>query len=236
MRCIIIDNKVSDLELLRSYIGKIPFLELSGSFSDPFDAMDYLMKNSVDLVLTDIEMNEINGVQLISSLNNRPMVIFISAHWQYAIDGYSLDALDYLLKPVAFDRFLKAVNKACDVYNQRETSRTKEQSPVAVPVRDHIFIKTDSRLVRLLFADVLFVEGYGDYIKIHLRDGRVLLSLQNLGGFESKLPIYFARVHRSYIVAIDKIEEIERKRIKIGKHIIPISESYQEAFLARIND
>ena len=237
MRCIIIDDEVLALELLRSYIGKIPFLELAGSFADPFDAMDYLMKNPVDLVFTDIEMNDINGVQLISSLSNRPMVIFISAYQQYAIDGYSLDAIDYLLKPVPFDRFLKAVNKAYDAYNQRESPRLKEApAVVAAPVRDHIFIKTDSRLVRLLFADVLFVEGYGDYIKIHLRDGKILLSLQNMGSFEAKLPPNFARVHRSYIVAIDKIEEIERKRIKIGKHIIPISESYQEAFLARINN
>jgi len=238
MRCIIIDDEVLALELLHNYIGKIPFLELVGSFADPFDAMDFLMKNPVDLVFTDIEMNDINGVQLVSSLSNRPMVIFISAYQQYAIEGYSLDAVDYLLKPVPFDRFLKAVNKAYETHSQREAPRVaKEPIPVfAPPPCDHIFVKTESRLVRVIFSDILFIEGYGDYIKIHLPDNKILLSLQNMGSFESKLPPNFARVHRSYIVAIDKIEEIERKRIKIGKHLIPISESYQETFLSKINN
>ena len=239
MRCIIIDDEVLALELLHNYIGKIPFLELSGSFADPFEAMDFLMKNPVDLIFTDIEMNDINGVQLVSSLSNRPMVIFISAYQQYAIDGYSLDAVDYLLKPVPFDRFLKAVNKAYETYSQRESPRINKETHLiqaSPPVHDHIFVKTESRLVRLFFSDILFIEGYGDYIKIHLQDNKMLLSLQNMGSFESKLPPNFTRVHRSYIVAIDKIEEIERKRIKIGKHLIPISESYQETFLSKINN
>ena len=239
MRCIVIDDEILALDQTRSYIGKIPFLELAGTFSDPFDAMDYLMKNRVDLIFTDIEMNDINGVQLMSSLNNRPMVIFISAYERYAIDGYSLDAIDYLLKPVPFERFLKAANKAYGTFTQRDGARAAavvsdlfSAPPPAFP--DYIFVKTDNRLIKLFFADILFVEGYGDYIKIHLQDNRTILSLQNMGALEVKLSANFARVHRSYIVAIDKIDEIERKRIKIGKHTIPISDSYQEAFFARL--
>jgi DNA-binding LytR/AlgR family response regulator len=239
MRCILIDNDIPALELLRSYIGKIPFLELTGSFDDPFAAMDFLMKNPVDLVLTGVEMDGIDGLQLISSLSNRPMAIFISARREYAVDGFALDAVDYLLKPVSFDRFLKAVNKAYETRSQRETPRMSPPAGYASApvVYDHIFVKTENRLVRLLFGDILLIEGYGDYIKIHLRDNRVLLSLQNMSAFETRLPATdFARVHRSYIVAIDKIDEIERKRIKIGKHLIPISDSYQEGFLTRINN
>ncbi len=239
MRCILIDNDIPALELIRSYIGKIPFLELAGSFDAPFAAMDFLMKNPVDLVLSDVEMNGINGLQLISSLSNRPMVIFISAHREYAVEGFALDAVDYLLKPVSFERFLKAVNKAYEAHSQRETPRMSRQTDHApAPTAcDHIFVKTENRLVRLLFSDILLIEGYGDYIKIHLKDNRVLLSLQNMSSFATRLPeADFARVHRSYIVAIDKIDEIERKRIKIGKHLIPISDSYQEGFLARINN
>ena len=238
MRCIVIDDEILALDLTRSYIEKIPFLELAGTFSDPFDAMDYLMKNRVDLIFTDIEMNDINGVQLMSSLNNRPMVIFISAYERYAIDGYSLDAIDYLLKPVPFERFLKAVNKAYEAFTQRDISRTAPDlvSSAAPGFPDYIFVKTDNRLVKLFFADILFVEGYGDYIKIHLQDNRTILSLQNMGALESKLSANFARVHRSYIVAIDKIDEIERKRIKIGKHTVPISDSYQESFFARLHN
>lgn len=236
MRCIVIDDESLALELIRSYIERIPFLELSGAFTDPFEAMDHLRKNRVDLVFTDIEMNEINGVELMSSLSNRPMIIFISAYERYAIDGYSLDAVDYLLKPVSFDRFLKSVNKAYEIWPYRENNLEFKPQRAGSSLPEYIFVKTDSRLVKLFFDDILFVEGYGDYIKYHLRDGRVILSLQNMNGLDTKLSSNFARVHRSYIVAIDKIEEIERKRIKIGKHHIPISDSYQDAFFARLNN
>ncbi|MDL2319635.1 LytTR family DNA-binding domain-containing protein [Alistipes sp. OttesenSCG-928-B03] len=237
MRCIVIDDEKLALELTCSYISKVPFLELTGTFTDPFDAMDFLMKNPVDLVFTDIEMHDINGVQLISSLNHRPKVIFITAYERYAIDSYSLDAVDYLLKPVSFERFLKAVNKA---YENRQHSENAPDEP-AIPntplsAPTYIFVKADGRLVKLFYSDILFIEGYGDYVKYHLRDNRMLLSLQNLGELENRLSSNFARVHRSFIVAIDKIEEIERKRIKIGKHLIPISDSYHDEFIIRLQN
>lgn len=240
MHCIAVDDETLALELLKSYIAKIPFLELDGVFTNPFDAMDFLAKNKVDLIFSDIEMNDINGVQLMSSLRSKPMVIFISAYERYAIDGFSLDAIDYLLKPVTFERFLKAVNKAYGVYMRNESPRVVASAePAAVAARtvvDHIFVKSDNRLVKLLFSEILFVEGYGDYVKIHLKEGKNLLSLQNMGSLESKLPAdNFIRVHRSFIVAIDKIEEIERKRIKIGRHNIPISETYSNNFFTRLN-
>lgn len=234
MRCMVIDDENLALELLRSYIDRIPFLKLSGCFTDPFEAMDHLRGNRIDLIFTDIEMNDINGVQLITSLSNRPMVIFISVYERYAIDGYTLDAIDYLLKPVSFDRFLKAVNKAYESWSGRENAQESHLRTVpALP--EYLFVKTDNRLVKLFFDEILYIEGYGDYIKYHLSDGRIILSLQNMSGLDSKLSSNFVRVHRSFIVAIDKIEEIERKRIKIGKHHIPISDSYQEAFFSRLN-
>lgn len=236
MRCIVVDDEKLAVEQTCNYISKIPFLELAGAFNDPFDARNFLMKNKVDLIFSDIEMRGINGVQLISSLNNPPKVIFITAYDRYAIDGYSLDVVDYLLKPVSFERFLKAVNKADEsraLHEMPDRPETRERN-AAPSGHNYIFVKTDSRLIKLFLSDILFVEGYGDYVKYHLADGRTLLSLQNLGDIENLLTDNFARVHRSFIVAIDKIEEIERKRIKIGRHIIPISDSYYDDFFARL--
>lgn len=236
VRCILIDNDPSTLERLGQYIERIPFLDCTGRFDDPFAALDFLMKNPVELVLTGVEMNGIDGFQLISSLSSPPMVIFVAAHGGHAVEAFARDAVDYLLKPVAFERLLKAAGKAYRTFFQRGIPPENRQ-PVLVPAfGDHLFVKTENRLIRVPFDEMVLIEGYGDYIKIHLRDGRVLLSLQNMGHFEKKLPAAdFARVHRSWIVAIDKIDEIERKRIRIGKQLIPVSEGYQEGFLAKIN-
>ncbi|MDD4033290.1 MAG: LytTR family DNA-binding domain-containing protein [Bacteroidales bacterium] len=238
MRCIIIDNDNSFLELVKNYIVKIPFLQLDGSFNNPFEAMDYLAHNRTDLIFTEIEMENITGVQLISSLKNRPMVIFITAHEQYAIDGFNLDAIDYILKPLSFERFLKGVNKAFEDFtfkNQKQTLNPKK--PLVLKELNHLFVKTENRLVRIKFEDILYVEGFGDYIKLHLPGDKIVLSLQNLGTIEGRLPMMeFVRVHRSFIVSIEKIDSIERRRIKIGKETIPISESYSAAFFNRIND
>lgn len=238
MRCILIDEDRPTLEILQSHLSRIPFVELAGSFDDPFGAMDHLMKNPVDLVICGVEMAGIDGLQLIASVSNRPPAIFVSDSREAAVEAFALDAVDYLLKPFPFERLLRAVNKAYEVYaRQNSLPMPRETLPPTLPPTsgNPLFVKSENRLVRVFFEEILLVEGYGDYIKLHLSDGRVVLSLQNMGHFEAQLPAAkFARVHRSYIVAVDKIEEIERKRIRIGKHLIPISESYQERFWARV--
>lgn len=235
IRCIAIDDDEYSLELITGLINKIPFLELSDAFSNPINAISYLNKNRVDLIFSDIEMNGLNGIQLINSLKIKPLVILISAYDKYAIEGYNLNALDYLLKPVPFDRFLRAANKAFDVFINDKT-RDYVSVPEAQAIHQNsIFVKSDYRILKLNINDILFIEGFNDYVKIHTNDSRPVLSLLSLKTLEEKLPVYeFVRVHRSYIVSLHKIDSIEKKRIRIGKFNIPISHSYCESFFNSI--
>lgn len=240
MRCIVIDDEKPAVDLVCSYIAKVPFLELAGSFNDLGKAVTFIMSESVDLIFSDIELNtDINGIQLIKSLPDPPMVIFISAYDKYAVDSYALDAVDYLMKPVSDERFFTAVNKAYKQHCSNKTVESVPSSPLHVlpeipSSSDFIFVKTENRLVKIFFSDILYVQGYGDYIKIYLTGDRVLLSLQSLNRFESVLPDNFVRVHRSYIIALDKISEIENKRIKIKGELIPIGESYTDRFFRKV--
>lgn len=241
MRCVVIDDEKPAVDLICSYIGKVPFLELAGAFTEIGKAVTFIMSNPVDLIFSDIELNSvINGIQLIKSLPDPPMVVFVSAHDRYAVDSYALDAVDYLMKPVSNERFLNAVNKAYKLFN---TGRTAESGPsgTTAPLpeqpaarTDFIFIKTENRFVKIFFSDILYIKGYGDYIKIFLTEDRVLLSLQSLNRLETLLPDNFVRVHRSYIIAMDKISEIEHKRIKIKGELIPIGESYLNRFYRKV--
>ena len=244
MRCIVIDDEKPAVDLICSYIEKVPFLELAGAFTELGMAVHFIMSDHVDLIFSDIELNsDINGIQLIKSLPAPPMVIFISAYDRYAVDSYALDAVDYLMKPVSNERFFNAVNKAYkQFYSNRLADadlslagREMQQMPSGRGRVDFMFIKTENRFVKVFYSDILFIKGYGDYIKIYLREDQVLLSLQSLNRLETMLPENdFIRVHRSYIIALDKISEIEHKRIKIGKEIIPIGESYHDRFFSMV--
>ena len=239
MRCIVVDDEKPGLDLICSYIEKVPFLELVGAYTNAAEALNFMVNNTVDVAFMDIELNgSINGMQMIASLPNRPMVIFISAYECYAIRGYVLDAIDYLLKPVSLERFVRAVNKAYQQWKQTRTAASPAvvSQPNPPSVADYLFVKVENRFIKVFLHDILFIEGYGDYIKIHLADQRVILSLQSLNTMESRLPSNFIRTHRSYIVAIDKIDEIERRRIRIGKEIIQISASYQDKFFEKVQN
>ncbi len=225
MNCIAIDDEKPGLDLICAYIRETPFLELKGAFSSHADALDFLMKNNVDLIISDIELNaSINGMQLYSSLPYRPMIIFVTAHADYAVKSYSLNAVDYLLKPVSQERFFSAVNKAYEQFTHKRKA-----------THDYIFIKTENRLQKVLLKDILYLEAFGDYVKFHLQEAEPQLSQQSLTSFEPKLSDNFIRVHRSYIVALDKIDEIVRQRIRIGDELIPISDSYKKEVFDRIN-
>ena len=239
MRCVVIDDEKPAVDLICSYIGKVPFLELAGAFTEIGKAVTFIMSNPVDLIFSDIELNSvINGIQLIKSLPDPPMVVFVSAHDRYAVDSYALNAVDYLMKPVSYERFVKAVNKAYEQYIQRSNASvpagTYSPSEMMKPQADYIFIKTENRLVKVFFSEILYIKGYGDYIKIFLTKDRLILSLQSLNRIETLLPDTFIRVHRSFIISIDKISEIERRRIRIGNEMIPIGESYQERFFSMV--
>ena len=232
IRCIAIDDHASSLGIVEDCIAKIPFLELRKTFDNAFDAIEFLDWEEVDLIFTDVEMPALSGLEFLGSLRRKPYSILISEQERYAVDAFNLDATDYLLKPFSFERFLKAVNKV----REQIRLKTQEQSPVqgASQGCDFIFIKSDYKTIRIDVNDILFVEGLKDYVKLHTAD-KSILSLLSLRALELRLPPeQFMRVHRSYIVALNKIDVIEKSRIRIGQHSIIISEMYRDAFLKKI--
>jgi len=233
MRCLIVDDEPLALDVLENYIGKVPELELVGRCTSAMEALDFLSKNEVDLLFLDIQMSDLTGIQLLKSLTDPPMVVFTTAYQNYALEGYELDVLDYLMKPVPFDRFVKAVNKARDIYQLRKTN---EEVQVSVENdKSYIFVKSEHQMIKVDFDDILYIEGLKDYVKIVCKSGRPILSLQNVKAIESKLPPkHFQRVHKSYIVSLANIAFIRRGRITIQDKEIPIGDSYKDAFMKLI--
>jgi two-component system LytT family response regulator len=224
--CIIIEDEPLALKRTTSFVSKIPFLNLLGTFDNALDGLSYLKSNKVDLLFLDINMDELSGIELLESSKIDSQVIITTAYQEYAIKGYELNVTDYLLKPFTFDRFLKAVNKAQENINQ----------PLSNTQQDFIFVKTENRLEKISLSDILFIEGMRDYRRIHSVDKKIM-TLQNFSELEQIIPSNLVcRVHKSYMVGINKIESIERMRIKISNQIIPISETYKEHFFQIINN
>ncbi|WP_205501044.1 LytR/AlgR family response regulator transcription factor [Rufibacter psychrotolerans] len=232
LTCLAIDDEPLALDLMRSYISKIPFLNLVQTCSSALEAMAILQRQPIDLLFLDIEMPEITGVQFVQSLTNRPAVIFTTAYPQYALDGFTLDAVDYLLKPIPFDRFFKAVNK---VYERAQLQPAAASAPTQAThqpdTEDFIFVKADYKTLRVNLRDILFIEGLKDYVILHTTS-RKIITLLSMNKIMEKLPeLEFARVHRSYIVSLAHIDSIEKSRIKIKEQEIPIGDSYKESFM-----
>ena len=225
LKCAIVDDEPLALELLASYVKKIPFLELTGKYGNAIESMNGLNDNPVDLIYLDIQMPELNGLEFARMLPERTRVVFTTAFDQYAIDGYRVNALDYLLKPISYVDFLAAANKALQWFNQMDG-----QTP-ADEVKS-IFVKSDYKLLQIDLDRIKYVEGLKDYVKIYTDDSpRPILSLMNMKAMEQMLPeSRFIRVHRSFIVQKGKIREIDRNRIVFGDVYIPIGDSYKQAF------
>ncbi|MEI6822698.1 MAG: LytTR family DNA-binding domain-containing protein [Bacteroidota bacterium] len=220
--CIAIDDEPLSLEIISDYVSKVSFLDLKGTFTDPFKAAEMLKNEKIDLLFLDIEMPDLSGIQFLKSLKQQPMVIFVTAYNQYAVEGFNLDAVDYLLKPIEFDRFFKAVNKAYDYH------RYVNNQPQ--PEENYIFVKSDYQIKKINIDDISYIEGLDDYIKIYSGEDFVL-SLMTLKSILSKLPANrFIRVHRSYIVSIPHINSIQRNRISINDKLIPVSDTYSADF------
>jgi DNA-binding LytR/AlgR family response regulator len=233
IRCIVVDDEKLVIELLVDNIRQVPYLYLVKACKNAMEAIEALQKEKVDLIFLDIQMPRLNGLQLIQTLQQQPMVILITAYEQYALEGYNLNVVDYLLKPVSFERFLKACNKAKQLFDLKKdkVGAQKEESA------DHIFVNVEYTLVKILFSDILFIEGLKDYIKIHLvSSNKPVLTKMSLKAMEEKLPTAkFIRIHKSYIVAVDKITVVKRDLINIGNHEIPVSDFYKEN-LSRITN
>lgn len=226
INCIAIEDEPLALKKIKEYIEQVDYLNLLEGFNNAVDAIGFLKKNSVDLIFLDIRMKKLSGIQFLESLQFKPKVIITSAYDEYALKGYELDVADYLLKPFTFERFLKSVDK---VYNQLNTSQSENSN-------DYIFVKTEYRIERIEIRDILYVQGMKDYLQIHTTD-RKIMTLQTFKNLLRILPqIDFQRIHNSYIVSISKIENIERNRIRIGKDLIPISDSYKEIFFGILKE
>jgi DNA-binding LytR/AlgR family response regulator len=224
IRCIAVDDETPALDILEDNISRIPFLQLVKKCKNGYQAMDILREENIDLMFLDIEMPGLNGLRLLKELEDKPMVIFMTAYRKYAADGYDLDVLDYLVKPVSFQRFLKAAHKALEYQELRQ--------------KDYIFIQSEYKLTKLFIHDILYIEGLGNYIKIHqASSSRPILSKQSMKSIGERLPAgKHIRVHKSFIVMVDKISSIHHESITIGKTEIPLSRFYRDEFFRVVHN
>ncbi len=223
INCIAIDDEPLALELVESFVKKIPFLNLLGTFDSSGDAFTKINKMPIDLIFLDINMPDINGLQLIRSLENAPKVIFTTAYDSFAIQGFELNAVDYLLKPFSFERFLIAAEKAQQRIDKNNTIHEAHDN--------YIFLKTEHNIVKLMLDDIYFVEGYKDYLKIHTAAKNPILTLKSMKSMQGILEGKgFVRIHRSYIVSVNKIHSLRNGKIRIKETSLPIGDNYKEDF------
>lgn len=234
INAIIVDDEPLALDVLETYIEKLPQVNLVARCENAFEANEALKKHDIDLIFLDIQMPQLTGIEFLKSLSKPPMVIFTTAYPDYAVQGFELDATDYLLKPISLDRFMKAVNKVEDkMENTGDTSSTENEE-------SYIFVKADKKLIKVNFDDVLYIEGLKDYVIIRMDNSRVI-TLQTMKSLEQKLPgKLFKRIHRSYILNLSKIEAVVGNMVEViekgkAKHI-PIGKNYREELLAMVND
>jgi len=233
MKCIIIDDEPLALELLEDFVSKIPNLKLVSCCSNAIEAVSILQNNKIDLILLDIEMPEFTGIEFIKSLDVKPLFIFTTAYSHYAIEGFNLNAVDYLVKPIPFHRFLKAVNRAQEIYLLKNEENAPSIKTLSSP--NFIFVKADYENIKLNFDDIKYFEGLKDYIKIFSVSHKPILTLSNFKKIEEKLPEdLFIRVHRSYIVSLKHINSVQRNRILIDGVRIPIGLNYKDEFIKKI--
>ncbi|NWJ50137.1 MAG: response regulator transcription factor [Bacteroidetes bacterium] len=227
IRAIAIDDEPLALKLISGYITKTPFLELANTFDNPLSTLEYLEKESVDLIFADIQMPDLSGTEFVRIMDQGPKVIFTTAYERYAIEGFKLNAVDYLLKPFSYEEFLIASQKAMKLIELEQKALPQIEAN-----NEFLFLKSEYKIRRINFNDILYIEGLKDYIKVFVKnEDKPILSISTLKMVESKLPAkYFMRVHRSFIVNLNKIDTIERSRIVFGKEYIPISEQYKDSF------
>ncbi len=227
INAIAIDDEPLALELVSGYIEKTPGLKLAGKFYNPIDASEFIIENNVDLIFLDIQMPDLSGIEFARTMEKSPKVIFTTAYEKYALEGYKLDIVDYLMKPFSYEEFLVAVNKARKLLSLEQQATTNIEAN-----NQFLFLKSDYKIRRINFNDILYIEGLKDYVKVFIHDNpKPVLSLTTMKLIESKLPgSKFMRVHRSFIVNLERIDTIERSRIVFGKTYIPVSDQYKEKF------
>jgi two-component system, LytTR family, response regulator len=232
LHCLAIDDEPLALELLEDNISQVPFLQLAGKCSNAMEAIQFLKGHSVDLIFLDIQMPGLTGLQFIQSLTQRPMIILVTAYEKFALDGFNLDVVDYLVKPVPFDRFIKACNKAWELYQlKNKTTTTTENAP------EYFFVNVEYSLHKVEFADILWIEGLKDYVKINLKSSsKPIVTRMSMKALEDQLPpSKFLRTHKSYILAVAAISSIRKNSVFVGNTEFPVGDSYKDAVAALIN-
>lgn len=217
MKAIAIDDEPLAIEVLRAHAEKVPYLNLKAGFTDAFKALDFLQNQHTDLIFLDIKMPDISGIDFYNSLGHKPLLIFTTAYEEHAVTGFEMDAVDYLLKPISLSRFIKACNKAYELHNLRNSDETT----------NHLYIKSGYEHVKILYHDILYLEGAGNYIAFVLKERKILSRITFSEAEDLLPPGEFIRVHRSYIVPVNKIDKVERDQLNIGKKNIPLSAAYR---------
>jgi two-component system LytT family response regulator len=229
LNCLIVDDEPLARQLLTEYVKKVPFLNLIKACSGPLEAIEVLRSHPVDLMFLDIQMPEITGITFLKTLQKKPMVILTTAYSEYALESYELDVVDYLLKPITLERFLRAVDKASERLAEPPVSAGGEKQATET-AQPFVFVKDGTKLVKIKWADILYVEGLKDYVTIHTRQQKIV-SLQRLKALEESLPQdQFIRIHNSYIVALQAIDTVHKDKVQIGTVFLPISDSYRKSF------
>jgi two-component system, LytTR family, response regulator LytT len=229
---IAIDDEPLALQLVTGYIQKTPELQLIGKFDNPLDAVEFMAHETVDLIFADIQMPDLTGIEFARTISKGPKLIFTTAYEKYALEGFKLEAIDYLLKPFGYEDFFKAVQKALRLIRLEQDAMNHVEAN-----NEFLFLKSEYKIKRINFHDILYIEGLKDYVKVFINnDPKPILSLTSLKLLESKLPeALFMRVHRSFIVNLEKIDTIERSRIVFGKMYIPVSDQYKDKFQEFVN-
>jgi len=229
MKCLVIDDEPTALEIIKDYVEKVPFLECAGTFRDPLEALDFIQKNPIDLIFLDINMPDLTGIQFLKSLESQPLVIFTTAYSKYALESYEYDAVDYLLKPIEFDRFLKAVNKAFKQYQIKTSSLMTFAKD-----SDFILIKSGTEYYKMKLSDILYVRGTGNYVTFVTKKKEILSLLAMKDVSETLSSKMFFRIHKSYIINFSHVDLIESDQVKINNEYIPIGDHYRESFFNTI--
>jgi two-component system, LytTR family, response regulator len=236
MKCIIIEDDPISSKIIEHYLDRVPFLHLAGIFNNAIDPLIYLKENEVDLIFLDIRMDRLNGLHFLEMLQNPPHVIITTAFEEYAINSYDLGAEDFLLKPFSFERFLKSVNKVYSRWSLDPKNKYKTNLKGNSPNGYNLSVKVNSRFLKINYWEILYFEGMGNCIKI-VTENESFTTTQNFRTLEQQLPPYFfLRVHKSYIVSLNKIDSIEKNTVKIKDKMIPVSDTYKKKFIARFKD
>ncbi|WP_281237996.1 MULTISPECIES: LytR/AlgR family response regulator transcription factor [Flavobacterium] len=236
MKCVIIDDEPLAVELLVEFVGRIDSLELVTTFTNAIDAISIINQSQIDLIFLDIEMPHFSGIDFINAIENKPLIIFTTAYSDYAVEGFNLGAVDYLVKPIPFNRFLKSVLRAQQINTPKSISATNQNANPPEIEQDFIFVRAEYENVKINFKDILFIEGLKDYVKIYTTDNKYILTLISLIKLENLLSSKgFSRIHRSYIINIKHIKSIQKNKVLIADKRIPISESYKNVFFEKIN-